>query len=294
MALKELFSVTEALEYLSPGDKLISRNSHGSGGCINSTYKLSLKSGKSYFIKENSHGPSDMFLREAQGLFALSEKFSLKVPIPLALGKEGSRNFLIMELIMDSPKDKHFWELFGRAVADLHKSKGADTFGYKSDNYIGSTRQVNDEMDCWTDFFCEKRLIYQMELAASRHLTDSYITEGVEKICEKIGEILPEPEFPSLLHGDLWSGNYMTDKEGRPVLIDPAVYYGHREADLAMSEMFGRFDKRFYSSYGEVFPRDKGYSGRRDLYNLYHMLNHLNLFGSSYVGSVKSIISAYL
>lgn len=294
MSLREFFSVTEALTYLSPGDILVSRRASGSGGCINSTYQLSLKSGKSYFLKENTHAPSNLFREESLGLLALGEIFPLNVPQPLALGKEGDRDFLIMEFVQDSPKAKHFWEEFGRALAQLHKSKGSALFGFSSDNYIGSTRQINDESGCWTDFFCEKRLLFQVELAASRRLTDSYISRGVEKICSGITRILPEPEFPSLLHGDLWSGNYMSDEEGSSVLIDPAVYYGHREADLAMTELFSRFDSRFYSSYNEVFPLDQGYSDRRDLYNLYHMLNHLNLFGSFYRASVRAIISDYL
>ncbi len=294
MPVREFLSVTEALDYLSPGDTIVSRRASGSGGCINSTYQLCLKSGKFYFLKENSQAPANMFRQEALGLLALAEKFPLNVPQPLALGKEGTRDFIIMEFVQDSPKGKYFWEEFGRALAELHKAKGSELFGFLNDNYIGSTRQINDESDCWTDFFCEKRLMFQVELAASRRLVDSYITKGVEKICGGITRILPEPESPSLLHGDLWSGNYMSDEEGRAVLIDPAAYFGHREADLAMTELFSRFDSRFYCSYNEVFPLDKGYSDRRDLYNLYHMLNHLNLFGSSYAGSVRSIISDYL
>ena len=118
--------------------------------------------------------------------------------------------------------------------------------------------------------------------------------KGIESICRRIADLLPEPENPSLLHGDLWSGNFMVDQKGNAVLIDPAVYYGHREADLAMTELFGGFNKSFYDKYIDVYPLQKGYGQRKDLYNLYHMLNHLNLFGSSYAGSVRSIISTYL
>jgi len=294
MPVREFSSVRSALEFLSPGDSLLSKKQSGTGGCINSTYLLSLKNGKSYFIKENNNAASDMFREEARGLIALSEKFPLKVPEPLVLGKEGSKSFLILDFIKSSSKGNKFWSDFAEALARMHRSGGSRTCGFDSNNFIGSTRQINDRMDKWTDFFSEKRLMVQMELAESRHLTDSSMVKGVEKICRRITSLLPEPDYPSLLHGDLWSGNYMTDKEGRAVLIDPAVYYGHREADLAMTELFGGFNREFYDVYNRVYALDKGYKERRDLYNLYHMLNHLNLFGPSYTGSVKSIISAYL
>ena len=293
MSVEEFSSVTDALEFLSPGDSLLSKNQSGVGGCINSTYLLKLKSGRSFFIKENHNSPSGMFKEEAKGLIALTEKFLLGVPGPLALGKEGTTDFLILDFIQSSAKNKNFWRDFAEALACMHRAGGSQTCGFGSNNYIGSTRQINDRMEKWTDFFCEKRLIFQMELAASRNLTNTSMVRGLEKICSRITTLLPEPDFPSLLHGDLWSGNYMTDEEGSAVLIDPAVYYGQREADLAMTELFGGFNREFYDVYNQVYPLDGGYKERKDLYNLYHMLNHLNLFGSSYSGSVKSIISAY-
>lgn len=294
MAAREFLSLDDAIESLSPGDFLLSKNPSGSGGCINSTYLLTLKSGKHFFIKENKNSPENMFREEVLGLQALSTVFPLKVPGPLALGKEGNTDFLILEFIKSTSPEKNFWRSFASALAEMHKSRGPNNFGFSSDNYIGSTRQINTKMDKWTDFFCENRLLYQVELARSRNLADSFIVSGVEKICRRINSILPEPDFPSLLHGDLWSGNYMVDEQGLAVLIDPAVYYGHREADLAMTRLFGGFNSEFYAVYNEVYPIEKGYEKRRDLYNLYHMLNHLNLFGSSYAGSVRSIISAYL
>lgn len=294
MSLREFSSIPRAIDYLSPQDPILSQKPRGSGGCINSTYLIELKSGKSFFIKANSSAPSDMFREEARGLLALADNFPLKVPAPLALGKEGSRDFLIMENIRSASESSDFWPNFGHALAQMHKRKGPSVYGFGSDNYIGSTRQINDQLVCWTDFFCEKRLMYQLELASAKKLADAYIIQGVEKICNKIRSLLPEPEYPSLLHGDLWSGNYLTDEEGQAALIDPAVYFGHREADLAMTELFGRFNSIFYSAYNEVYPLEKSYRERKDLYNLYHMLNHLNLFGTSYLGSVKSIISAYL
>lgn len=293
MSHREFSSVSDALAFLSPGDSLLSKEQSGTGGCINSTYLLQLSRGKSYFTKENNHAPSDMFREESKGLTALSEKFPLIVPRPLALGKEGKKDFLILDFIKGSAKKRGFWTEFAVALAQMHDAEGSHTCGFDSDNYIGSTRQINDKMDKWTDFFCEKRLLYQLKLAVSRNLADSSVIKGVENICHKISSLLPEPNCPSLLHGDLWSGNYMVDEEGRAALIDPAVYYGHREADLAMTELFGGFPREFYDGYSQIYCLDKGYRERRDLYNLYHMLNHLNLFGLSYAGSVKSIISAY-
>jgi len=294
MVLREFSSLKDALEFLAPGDSLLSKNHCGSGGCINSTFLLSLSGGKKFFIKENSRSPRNMFQAEAEGLIALAEEFPLKVPLPLALGKDGSEDFLIMEYIHSAAKAGNFWVQFGSALAGMHKKGRNGQFGFSCDNYIGSTKQINDRMSCWTEFFCEKRLLFQMELARSRNLADKSISDGVEKICRNITSLLPEPDYASLLHGDLWSGNYMADDRGAAVLIDPAVYYGHREADLAMTELFGGFNRTFYTAYNETFPIDKGYGKRKDLYNLYHMLNHLNLFGSSYSGSVRSILSSYL
>ncbi|MDA3809141.1 MAG: fructosamine kinase family protein [Spirochaetaceae bacterium] len=294
MSLKVCSSIDDAVEYLSTGDSLLSKRHYGSGGCINETYLLTLSSGKKFFIKENDRSPENMFFKEAAGLKVLSEKFQLKVPRALVLGKEGKRDFLILEYIHSSRQENRFWENFGSAMAQMHKAGGSDTYGFDSDNYIGSTKQINRTMPKWTDFFCINRLLFQVELARSNNLADRSISSGVEKICNRITSLLPEPDFPSLLHGDLWSGNYMVDDKGQAVLIDPAVYYGHREADLAMTELFGGFNRIFYQSYNDLFSLDKGYAQRKDLYNLYHMLNHLNLFGSSYGGSVRSIISAYL
>jgi fructosamine-3-kinase len=175
----------------------------------------------------------------------------------------------------------------------MHKAGGSDMYGFNSDNYIGSTKQINDKNALWTDFFGEKRLLYQVELARSGNLADRSMVTRVENISKRLSSLVPEPDFPSLLHGDLWSGNYLINSQGQAVLIDPAVYYGHREADLAMMRLFGGFPESVFSSYSDVYPLDRGFEKRVDLYNLYHMLNHLNLFGPSYLGKVRSIISTY-
>lgn len=294
MEYRPFDSVESALKHLFPGDRLESRRSGGGGGCINETSRLVLESGRILFIKENATAPDDMFPEEARGLEALIRAFPLKVPRPLAWGRAGRRSFLILENVENAPKKEDFWESFGRALAEMHGRKDSSLFGFDSDNYIGSTRQVNGTMESWTAFFGEKRLLFQAELAVKKGQASSSLVGQIESICRKLPEILPEPDHPSLLHGDLWSGNFMVGEDGSAVLIDPAVYYGHREADLAMTGLFGGFSPVFYRSYEEVNPLVPGYPARKDLYNLYHMLNHLNLFGSSYAGSVRSIISAYL
>ncbi|MBN2659066.1 MAG: fructosamine kinase family protein [Spirochaetales bacterium] len=293
MPIGEYSSLSGALEALFPGDPPAGRGPGGGGGCINAVSKITLQSGRIVFLKENSRALSLMFREEARGLAALKEAFPLNVPEPLAWGKDNSSSFLILEYIGSGAKRPEFWESFGRALAQMHRKGRGEGFGFERDNFIGSTLQKNDRMGKWTDFFAENRLLFQAGLARSSRLADSSVSRGIESICRRIGNLLPEPDFPSLLHGDLWSGNFMVDEGGRAVLIDPAVYYGHREADLAMTELFGGFNRNFYRAYEEEFPLTPGYDGRRDLYNLYHMLNHLNLFGSSYMGSVRSIISRY-
>lgn len=293
MDLFSYSSLKSALEDLYPGDPLMSRGAGGGGGCINVTSTMTLKSGLTLFLKENSKASSTMFPEEARGLSVLREAFPLHIPRPLAFGSDKGTSFLLLEYIREGSKPTGFWQDFGRALAEMHNVRLNQSYGFSSNNFIGSTVQVNDLMERWTDFFAEKRLLYQVELARTNGLADRTISRGVESICSRITELLPEPGHPSLLHGDLWGGNYMVDEKGHAVLIDPAVYFGHREADLAMTELFGGFKRDFYRAYEEISPLVPGYGKRRDLYNLYHMLNHLNLFGPSYRDSVRSIILQY-
>jgi fructosamine-3-kinase len=175
----------------------------------------------------------------------------------------------------------------------MHQSLVNDRFGFESDNYIGSTEQPNTWTNTWCEFFGVQRIGFQARLARDRGRIGSQLSKSIDALVGRIQLLLPEPRHPALLHGDLWGGNYLCDSTGNPVLIDPAVYYGHPEADLAMTELFGGFDAAFYRAYRDESPVDSGYSARRDLYNLYHMLNHLNIFGGSYLGSVQSIVASY-
>jgi len=265
-----------------------------SGGCISNAYKVTFEDDTSFLIKINEHSPTDMFIKEAHGLKELQRANAIKVP-EVILYDEG---FVLLEFITSVTKKKNFFEQFGRKFALLHKFK-ADEFGFYEDNYIGSTPQINinDEntKKNWTSFYFNKRLLYQFKLAEKNGYADSRLRDAFIKTEDKIESILGgSDEMPSLLHGDLWSGNYMTDENGEACLIDPAVYYGHREADLAMTKLFGGFSQLFYDSYNESFPLREGWKYRENIYMLYHVLNHLNLFGSGYYAHALSLMKFYL
>jgi len=264
-----------------------------SGGCISNAYKVTFEDDTSFLIKINEHSPADMFIKEAHGLKELQKANAIKVP-EVILYDEG---FVLLEFITSVTKKKNFFEEFGRKFALLHKFK-ADEFGFYEDNYIGSTPQINinDETTKknWTSFYFKKRLLYQFKLAEKNGYADSRLRDAFIKTEDNIESILEgSDEMPTLLHGDLWSGNYMTDENGNACLIDPAVYYGHREADLAMTKLFGGFSQLFYDSYNESFPLREGWKYRENIYMLYHVLNHLNLFGSGYYAHALSLMKFY-
>lgn len=199
----------------------------------------------------------------------------------------------MMEFLEKGKPAKDFWESFGRQLARMHQAgteglAGEGVFGFFEDNFIGAGRQVNTPHKSWISFFRECRLKPQLRQAACYLSPDE--RQGAGRLLERLDDILEEPQRPSLLHGDLWSGNFLAGPDGRAWLIDPAAYVGHAEADLAMTELFGGFPQRFYDAYQEQSPIQAGYRGRRDIYNLYHLLNHLNLFGESYLPSVRGII----
>jgi fructosamine-3-kinase len=282
------------------GVSVVSERSVG-GGCISNGTRVELSNGTVYFVKRSTTLPGEMFTAEAAGLEALGDGDGPRVPDVYACSSGGAADgrrargeaFIVMEWIEPGSKRSSFDAGFGSELAAMHRRREADRYGFRTDNFIGSTPQPNGWMESWHDFFAERRIRYQTRLARDRGLIDDRTVSSIESILGRLDSILPEPEHPSILHGDLWGGNYLVDDEGRPVLIDPAVYYGHREADLAMTELFGGFSSRFYASYREAWPLDPGYENRSSLYNLYHMLNHANLFGGSYSGSVRSIVRRY-
>lgn len=267
-------------------------STHGlGGGCINDARRIETTDGV-YFLKSNPSPLPAMFPREAEGLSALAAVGAITVPEPIHAhdGGDGVLPFLLTSWIEPGRRASGFSREFGRRFARLHKEGTGTRFGFEHDNYLGSTPQPNGWSDDWVEFFREKRLGYQLRLAR-RHGFGGDLQLLGERLLERLGELIAEPaEPPTLLHGDLWGGNYMVAKSGEPVLIDPATYYGRREADLAMTQLFGGFDSEFYEGYEEVWPLAGGSRHRLDIYQLYHLLNHLNLFGSGYLGGCLQIL----
>jgi len=264
------------------------------GGCISNALKIKSQNGEFYFLKTNSSAKNDMFIKEAHGILELQKANAIKVPSVLLFDNE----FLLIDYISSGKKHKDFSENFGRKFALLHKFN-SETYGFYEDNYIGSNPQPNiaseEENNNWTKFYFNKRILYQLQLAEEFGNSTNELRNGISALENKIEEIVTDSgEKPSILHGDLWSGNYMVNEDGYACIIDPAVYYGNREADLAMTKLFGGFDSRFYSSYNEAYPLAKGYEYRENIYKLYHVLNHLNLFGGGYYSQAMNMIKYYI
>jgi protein-ribulosamine 3-kinase len=257
------------------------------GGCIHHGARLITSSGASFFLKQNRSVPPDLFAREAEGLEALKGTGGPAVPAPLLVGE----SFLLLEDLKPAAPRRGYWEDFGRQLAGLHLHT-ADRFGFEHDNYIGSTPQPNGWLEDGHRFFAERRLVFQAALAERKGLLARADAEGVEQLALRLQELVPA-QPASLLHGDLWSGNALADSTGSPALIDPAAYYGWAEADLAMTALFGGFPESFYRAYQEARPLEEGWRQRFPIYNLYHLLNHLNLFGTGYLGQVKEVLRMY-
>ena len=246
-----------------------------SGGCIHRCYRAQ-RDGRAVFLKLNEARFADAFAAEADGLAALRAA-GCRAPEPIALGSAGANAYLVLEFLeLRSHGD---FAALGTMLAALHRRQ-AERFGWARDNYIGSTPQPNRWCESWSMFWREQRLEPQLALAAKN---------GYRLDVPPMGKLLAgHAPAPSLLHGDLWSGNAGFLADGAPVLFDPAVYYGDREADLAMTELFGGFAPQFYAAYNAAWPLAPGYEQRKHLYNLYHLLNHLNLFGGGYLAQVRA------
>jgi protein-ribulosamine 3-kinase len=247
-----------------------------SGGCIHSCYRVTI-AGTPRFLKVNEERFTDAFASEADGLSALRAG-GMRAPEPVSHGVAAGKAYLLLEYL--DLKGTGDFAALGRMLAEVHRKPGP-RFGWSHDNYIGSTPQANGWCDDWAEFWRERRLRPQLELAARKGFDLDPIDPGPVLQNHK--------PRPALLHGDLWSGNAGFTREG-PVVFDPAVYYGDREADLAMTELFGGFPREFYKAYNEAFPLAHGYERRKHLYNLYHLLNHLNLFGGGYLGQVRATL----
>jgi protein-ribulosamine 3-kinase len=262
------------------------------GGDINSAYCLQ-GADKSYFVKLNRADTIAMFAAEAAGLTELAATKTVRVPCPIVHGISAQHAFLVLEYIEFGSSRRTSDRQFGQQLALLHQQV-QPYFGWHTDNTIGSTPQPNSPNDDWITFYRSQRLQHQLDLAARKGYRGHLQTIG-EQLCGKVGHFFVgyNPQ-PSLLHGDLWGGNAATDTHGNPVMFDPACYYGDREADLAMTELFGGFSQDFYAAYRETYTIDQGYKVRKKLYNLYHILNHLNLFGSGYRGQAETMIARLL
>jgi protein-ribulosamine 3-kinase len=263
-----------------------------SGGCINLGGELRTGKG-SYFIKWNSAKKFPrMFETEAEGLTLLKETKCIRIPNVKHHDTVDDHQFILLEFIKPSKRSNNFWELLGERLACLHRNS-AETVGLNHDNYIGSLVQSNRQQKSWIDFFIEERLRAQVALARKNGLMETSLESKFEVLYRKLPDLLPV-EKPALLHGDLWSGNFLADEFGEPCLIDPAVYYGCREAELSFTRLFGGFDESFYASYHHSYPLISGFEERIDIYNLYPLLVHANLFGASYVHQIKYVLQKFV
>lgn len=265
-----------------------------SGGCINQGYRLT--DGKQdYFVKLNSAAEIAMFEAEAIGLKQMWETQTIRVPKPICYGVEGSSAYIVLEwLDLGGRGNNNAWQEMGRKLAALHRWQpvnGNKGFGWDLNNTIGSTPQINNWTEDWVEFWAEHRIGYQLKLARRRGGSFSQGDRLIEAIPQLLAGHKPQP---SLVHGDLWGGNASVTGDGEPVIFDPATYWGDREVDLAMTELFGSFSAAFYQGYNEVWALDKGYEKRKVLYNLYHVLNHFNLFGGGYASQANSMIQRLL
>ncbi len=263
---------------------LIAAGNHNQGIHLESTEGA-------FFLKLNFDHERDILKKEANGLKILKKSTFLKVPDTFGSGRIGDYNYLLSEFIPTGRYQLEYWENLGIGLAHLHLTD-ADEFGFREDNYIASIHQKNSPCANWLDFFIEQRLEPLIGKAYFDKLIPLDFLKRFQEIYPKIESIFPD-EKPALLHGDLWSGNVLSSNSGEPCLIDPAVYYGHREMDLAFSKLFGGFDSLFYESYESVFPLEAGFESRMGVYNLYPLLVHLNLFGIAYLPGIEKIVNRF-
>ncbi len=269
----------------------VTNHSSVGGGCINSGYKIT-NGTRNYFVKINQASLVEMFRAEALGLKQMWETQTIRVPKPLCYGTEGNNCYIVLEWLDlgGRGKDKS-WEEMGHNLAALHRYQGKSEFGWDINNTIGSTPQINTWVADWAEFWVQHRIGDQLKLAKRRGGSFSQGDRLLKIIPELLAGYQPQP---SLVHGDLWGGNASVTADGEPVIFDPATYWGDREVDIAMTELFGGFPNAFYCGYNETWPLDDGYKQRKILYNLYHILNHFNLFGGGYASQAERMIQQLL
>lgn len=262
------------------------------GGCINAATVVQ-GGNRRYFVKFNEAAKLDMFAAEAAGLNEIAQAQAIRVPAPICWGTSGDQAYLVLEYVEQAQPQRESITQLGQGLAQLHR-RLSKHYGWHRDNTIGATLQVNTQSTDWVDFWQRHRLGFQLQLA-KRNGHGGKLQRRGERLIDDLGAFFRAGiPVASLLHGDLWSGNYTFDEQGHPVIFDPAVYYGDRETDLAMTELFGGFPSRFYDAYREAYPLEAGYTVRKTLYNLYHVLNHLNLFGGGYLSQAERMIDMLL
>jgi len=261
------------------------------GGSISEVYQLMTSKGVLVVKVSNRAEAKRMFKYEERGLSLLKDHTQMRIPQVKGRAEVGGAFMIFMEYIQQSARRADYWQCLGHGLAGLHCNSHSH-FGLDYDNFIGSLPQSNHPSVSWVEFFIQERLEPMIRRATSSHLLSPEDVKHFDKLFARLKEWFPD-EPPALIHGDLWSGNLIADDEGGPCLIDPAVYYGHREMEIAFTRLFGGFDSAFYKSYQEVFPLEPGFDRRMDLYNLYPLLVHLNLFGLGYKGSVMSILQKF-
>lgn len=262
------------------------------GGCVNQTHRIE-GCEQRFFVKLNNADSLSMFEAEAAGLQEIHDSHTLRVPLPLCWGRNGSHAWLVLEYLEMGRGSSASAAALGSGLAAMHRIS-SEKFGWARDNTIGTTLQINKSSSSWVEFWRRYRLGYQLQLAEINGYAGRLQSQG-EQLLEQLAFFFTGTQpIASLLHGDLWSGNYSFDGAAQPLVFDPAVYYGDRETDIAMTELFGGFSDTFYAAYREAYPLDPGYTTRKTLYNLYHILNHLNLFGGSYLHQAEQMIGKLL
>lgn len=260
------------------------------GGDINTAYCITAQEGK-YFLKFNSNRHPSMFEKEARGLDLLRQNFSLVVPRVIRYGARFDHQYLLLEWIEKGELAENMWESFGSALALMHKEP-QQFFGLNEDNYIGSLKQTNTRHNEWHSFYGECRIIPLAKMLLANGSFSVNDLSDAESFCRELRNMFPA-EPAALLHGDLWSGNFMIHSSGHAIVFDPAVYFGHREMDIGMSKLFGGFDQRFYEAYNDTYPLEKGWEKRLPVTQLYPVLVHAVLFGGHYIESAKNILKAF-
>lgn len=263
------------------------------GGDISKAFRIRCSTGRRVFMKYSSEPEaSDIFRAESIGLALLGASRVIDVPKVLKHGSDGAGNaYILQEFVERGKPTPLFWDQFGMAMANLHGNTSA-FFGFSHDNYIGRLKQSNQRLNSWPEFYAAQRLIPQMERAVQSGAMNQADARLLEGLCRRLENLCPQ-EPPALIHGDLWSGNFICDTGGRPVLVDPSASFSHREMDLAMARLFGGFHQRFFESYADNWPLEPGFDERINVYQLYYLLVHVNHFGGSYIQDARAVLKKW-